>query len=176
MKTLPVTFFLVPIFFFAFVQACTQPKKNTHQMPDGRDEKKAKRKPPSSYNDKLSVPPLSAVFFQPDSAQFTKIESVTDKQIFKGSMHEYEYQIRNARLFLKQHWPYLNVIDTKNIRFLLFQHRNKITDTVDLNRNDPAGMYVFDGIRQPLLIDMTNVETQVPDYFSSNNKGGAMPK
>jgi len=126
------------------------------------------QKPPSSFDDTVTINTPAAVFFEPDSLQLQKIKEVTSEPVFKSSMHEYKYQIKNARNFLKAHWPGLKVIDARNVRFLLFLKKNGEVVTIDLNKQDPCGMFVFNRTKAPLLIDMMNVETQVPDYFSNN--------
>jgi hypothetical protein len=123
-------------------------------------------KPGSTYQDTLLVTNASAIFYQPDSIQLEKIRTVTDERIFKGSMHEFFYQQRNAHLFLKQYWPQLRIIEAKNIRYLQFIKADKHSEIIDLDKkNDAYGMFLFDPAKSALLIDMTNIETQVPDYF-----------
>jgi hypothetical protein len=173
MDRLPAKFLTITGFLFASLQACNNVVRNDQIGLKSQAEERSSRKPPSSYNNSLEIPPLSAVFFEPDSIQLEKIKAVTDDHVFKGSMHEYAYQIKNGHFFLKRYWPQVKIFVTKKARFLVFQHANKSTDSIDLDKNDPCGMYVFDGVKKPLLVDMTNIETQVPDYFSSNTKGGA---
>ena len=127
------------------------------------------QKPPSSFEDTLKIKTAAAVFYEPDSQQLLAIKAVTNEQVFKGSTHEYIYQIRNARKFLKVYWPHLKIIDAKNVRFLLFQKPDKTTTIIDLNKQNPYGMFIFDLKQQPLIIDMMNIDTQVPDYFSKKN-------
>src|SRR6476469_3608947 len=74
-------------------------------------------KPGSTYPDTLEITTASAIFYQPDSIHLEKIRTVTDERIFKGSMHEFFYQQRNAHLFLKEYWPKLKIIEAKNIRY-----------------------------------------------------------
>ena len=123
-------------------------------------------KPGSTYQDTLEITTASAIFYQPDSIQLEKIRTVTDERIFKGSMHEFFYQQRNAHLFLKEYWPKLKIIEAKNIRYLQFIKAGNHPEIIDLDRkNDAYGMFLFDPAQSPLLVDMTNIETQVPDYF-----------
>jgi hypothetical protein len=133
---------------------------------DNHDQHAHLTKPGSTYGDTLQVTTTSAVFYQPDSIQLTKIRAVTDQRIFDGTMHEFFYQQRNAHLFLKQHWPGLQIVDAKNIRYLQFIKPGNHSEIIDLDKeNDACGMFLFDPAKSPLLIDMTNIETQVPDYF-----------
>lgn len=149
--------------------ACTSVNSNNKVEEKKIQKKQPVQKPPSSFEDTLKINTASAVFYQPDSLQFQAIKAVTDEQVFKGSTHEYIYQTRNAHKFLKTYWPQLKIVDAKNVRFLLFEKEDNTTTLVDLNKQDSYGMYVFDLQQQPLLIDMMNVDTQVPGYFSTKN-------
>ncbi len=143
----------------AWLFACGTP-----EAPVATIQKKAVVKPPSSYEDSLIIDGAAAVFFEPDSAQYLRIREVTDPQVFAGSTHEYSYQMRNAHRFLNANWPRVPVIEAKNVRFLLFRKSGSPV-CMDLNRQDPYGLFLFDGRQDPVLIDMTNIDTQVPDYF-----------
>jgi hypothetical protein len=123
-------------------------------------------KPSSSFTDTLVIVSPSVVFYKPDSLQLEKIRQATDQQVFRGSMHEYRYQVRNARIFLKEHFSSIPVMETKQYRFLLFKTKGGTAHLIDLDTSDPVGMYVFDAKKPPLPVDMTNVDTQVFDYFS----------
>jgi hypothetical protein len=130
---------------------------------------KFQAKPGSSFSDTLKTVGPVAVFYQPDSLQLEKIKAVTDERVFKGSMHEYFYQQRNAHVYLKKNWPHLLIVDVKDIRFLLFLKAGKNSEVIDLDKmNDACGLIVFDRRKSPLTLDMTNVETQVTDYFKEN--------
>ena len=147
--------------------ACKQIKTNKDEQESNVKKERHVGKPPSSFKDTLKINAAAAVFFEPDSLQLQKIKVVTGDPVFKSSMHEYRYQEKNARSFLKTHWSHLKIIDARNVRFLLFYKKNSEVATIDLDNQDPCGMFVFDGTRAPLLVDMMNVETQVPVYFSN---------
>src|SRR5688572_21484454 len=152
------------ISIMAFI-ACTSP---TMQNGTGKPEK-LHAKPPSSYQDTLRITDFSAVFYSPDSMQLERIRLLTEEQVFNGSMHEYYYQQRNAGLFFQKHWPQLTIVEAKNIRYLLFVSLDQHTEINDLDKlNDAYGIFVFASGQSPLQIDMTNVETQVADYFQRN--------
>src|SRR5204863_2373079 len=79
--------------------------KNMHQANDHIDNgAQGIRKPGSSFMDSLFVLSPAAVFFSPDSLQLNAISKVTDPAVFKSSMHEYFYQMRNARHYFSDHW------------------------------------------------------------------------
>ena len=140
-----------------------EPKKITVQEPIPV----ATVKPGSSYRDTLVIKGRAALFYEPDSLQYEKIRAVTEPGVFESTMHEYEYQFRNAKRFLKASWPQLPVTDIKNTRFLRFQTAVKDSFfVIDLDSRDPCGLYVFDGRKAPAQLDMMNVETQVAHYFS----------
>src|SRR3982750_1062167 len=93
------------------IVSCDAPSKHDNSI---TAETKA-TKPPSSYHDTLNISSSAVVLYGPDSLQQNRIRAVTDERIFKGSMHEFHYQQRNAHLFLKQYWPQLQVYDVRNI-------------------------------------------------------------
>ena len=148
--------------------ACTQINKNKNEQQKVPHKSAPIQKPPSTFEDTLKINASAAVFFEPDSVQLQKIKQVTSEPVFKSTMHEYKYQIINAHKFLKHYWPQLKIIHARNVRFLAFCKKDKVKITIDLNKQDPCGMFVFDRTKAPLLIDMMNVETQVPRYFSNN--------
>src|SRR5687768_10534726 len=124
-------------------------------------------KPPSSYNDTLTIDYLSAVFYLPDSMQLERIKASTGKQVFEGSMHEYESQFRNSKNVLAADWAQVRVTEVKKIRFLRFIKNNKQVSLVDLNtKGDPYGLIIFNKEKEPQLVDMTNVDNELYYYFS----------
>ena len=118
-------------------------------------------KPGSTYKDSLFILFPAAVFFSPDSEQLIAINRVTEPAVFESSMHEYSYQIRNARQYLKEHWKHISIMDADKYRYLVFRKIDGSVSIIDLNKQDACGMFTFDRVRDPLLIDMTNVDTQV---------------
>lgn len=126
------------------------------------------RKPGASNTDTLKINAPAAVFFQPDSIQLENIRKVTESNVFESTMHEYEYQIRNGHIYLDKNRPSLKIIDTKNNRFLLFRKKTGSTILADLNKYDPSGLFLFDGNKDPQLVDMMNIDTDIPVYFSGN--------
>jgi hypothetical protein len=123
-------------------------------------------KPASSFPDTLFVNFQAAVFYHPDSLQFLKIEAQTDSIMFDGSMHEFFYQMRNARIVIKKSWPEMSIIEAKNYRYLLFINQDGSRECIDLDtKNDAYGLFVFNGEKAPLAIDMSNIETEVYFYL-----------
>lgn len=129
------------------------------------------KKPASTYHDTLTIAVSAAVFFHPDTFQLIKIKAQTDSSVFDGSMHEFFYQMRNARKVIQKTWPALSIVEAKNYRFLRFVKEDKTHDYIDLDSiNDAFGLFVFDGRKTPLLTDMTNIETAVSFYLSPDNR------
>lgn len=124
-------------------------------------------KPPSNFPDTLLVEQKTAVFFYPDSIQLKKIEEITDKTVFESTTHESFYQIRNSKIVIAKDWPTVKIIEAKNTRYLLFRKSNTATVQIDLDtKNDPYGLFLFDGTKDPYFADMMNIETELSRYFS----------
>ena len=123
-------------------------------------------KPPSTYTDTLMINFPAAVFYQPDSIQLSRIKEQTDPMAFDGTMHEYFYQMRNARMVIKKTWPGLTIIESTKYRFLLFIKKNNTREHIDLDtKSDSHGLFVFNVKRSPLMVDMTNIETEISFYL-----------
>jgi hypothetical protein len=142
-----------------------QQTNSIRNKPVTQDKKPALSKPGSSFTDTLDIQDPAAIFFEPDSMQWQKIKAVTKAQVFDGSMHEYAYQIKNATRYIKAQWPELKTITVKNARYLRFPFADTLSFVIDLDKEAPCGMFVYDGKTSPVLMDMTNIETQVTDYM-----------
>ena len=128
--------------------------------------KSVSRKPLHTYQDTLTIDVPSAVFCHPDSLQLDEIKQLTDSMVFIGSMHEYFYMMRNARMVIKKTWPGLKITEAKHYRYLLFIKKDGSKECIDLDKyNDIYGLFVFDGKKSPQLVDMMNIETQVSFYL-----------
>ena len=130
-------------------------------------EKKSSNKSPSIYNDTLIIEGRVAVFYYPDSLQLLKIKSGLDTAIFSSIMHEYFYQFRNAHLVLEKYLSQIKVIEAKTFRYLTFIKADKTTEVIDLNQKlDPYGLLVFDPLKNPTQLELTNAESEMIVYFS----------
>ena len=108
----------------------------------------------------------AAVFYHPDSLQLKKIKELTDSAIFDATMHEYFFQMRNARMSIKRDWPWLKIVEAKNVRFILFHAKDDDSTYLDLNsRNDPDGLILFYPGKKPHHADMMNIDTELGFYF-----------
>lgn len=159
---------IVIIFVLIGTCSCGQVKENQHKdnIPDSTRGLSTK-KPPSSFTDTLFITGFSAVFYNPDSLQLEKIKAANPNNVFESMVHDCYFQMRNARMVLKKHWPSVKIIETSRNRFLSFIKDKELgSSTVDLNTNgDMCGLYLFNGTKAPLVIDMTNIETGLADYF-----------
>jgi hypothetical protein len=136
---------------------------------DSTNEKKIKpvfHKPPGTFRDTLMIHGEAAVFYSPDSLQLEKIKQQINNAAFNGSMHEYFYMMRNARIVIRKTRPALKIIEAKHCRYLLFMKKDGSRECIDLNRYDDIyGLFVFDGNHSPALVDMMNIETQISFYL-----------
>ena len=123
-------------------------------------------KPPSNFNDTMQIDSRVAVFYLPDSLQLGKIKELTDSSIFEAAMHEYFFQMRNARMSMKRDWSLLKIVEAKNIRFLLFKGKDNDSTYIDLNtKNDSHGLFLFQPGKKPHYADMMNIDTELGYYF-----------
>ncbi len=124
------------------------------------------KKPPSGFIDTLVINSNAAVFYNPDSVQLKKIKAITGKMVFESNTHDCFFQMRNARIVLKQYWPKIQIIEVSSYRYLLFNKMNKNPTVIDLDsKNDMCGIFLFNTLKEPLLIDMMNVDTELEFYF-----------
>lgn len=129
-----------------------------------------KHKPGSSFGDTVRIDHPAAVIFEPDSLQLEKIRTVNSPAVFESMSHELEYQIRNARLEMQRNWPKLDIIQVSHARYLLFENKNGRQHLIDLDlKDDMSGIVLFDGIKNPELIDMMNIDTGLEQYFRQSH-------
>jgi len=96
-----------------------------------------------------------------------KIKSVNTKVIFDMLTHNCHYQMENAHIVIKRYWPQIKIVEVSRFRYLLFEKTNKSKVCIDLNdKNDICGLFLFDGKKDPVLVDMPNIDTQLGFYFS----------
>ncbi|HQX43888.1 MAG: hypothetical protein KA251_07145 [Saprospiraceae bacterium] len=158
---------IIPSIIFSTILGCTTNKKQeTNQLSPSNQITENKLKPPSSNQDTEFIKPPSVVFYKPDSLQLINIKSQTEHWIYEGSMHEYEFQIRNAKITLNKDYPELNVIPETSKRYLTFIFENNDRKTIDLNTfNDPYGLFLFNGEKSPELADMMNANQAIYFHF-----------
>jgi hypothetical protein len=148
--------------------ACTSsPVKRPVETAKGHEVKRPMvKKPPSSFEDTVTIKSRSAVFYRPDSIQLNKIKSAFEKNAFETQTHDCYYMMQNARNVIKEHWPQIHVIEVYKARYLLFVKKDRSKVCVDLNaKNEICGLFLFDPQKNPELIDMPNVATYLGFYF-----------
>jgi hypothetical protein len=142
-------------------------KNNQHAEESAKAKPPIIKKPASSFNDTIIIHARSAVFYSPDSLQMDKIKAVNEKAIFDMITHDCHYQMQNARIELKKYWPQIHVVEVSKGRYLLFVKANESKICIDLNnKNDICGLFLFDGKKDPVLVDMPNIDTELGFYFS----------
>lgn len=156
-----VSLIFLNCFFFC---AENETRKHPDRLAGGKQE--IRHKPPSSFNDTISIDFPSALFYNPDSLQLEKMRAITDSGIMESQLHECYYLIRNSRLSLQSNWPEIRIIEIKNTRFLLFKNINGEREYIDLDTcNDPCGIFLFDGRKKARLADMANIDSELAFYF-----------
>jgi hypothetical protein len=161
--------FSATIMLLLFVCSCSETTEKKIQPEVKNPPKKHQiiKKPGSSFSDTIVVTANSAVFYSPDSLQMEKIKEVNEKDIFDMLTHDCHYQMQNAHLVLKKYWPKIKIIEASKARYLLFIKINKSKMYIDLNdKNDICGLFLFDGKKGPVLVDMPNIDTELGFYFS----------
>jgi hypothetical protein len=158
------------IFFAALFVSCNNRSKQKNKQTITPEHKTLQRKfitkPPSSFEDTLTIKVSSAVFYKPDSVQLEKIKAVNKPMVFEGLMHDCFFQMRYSHIVLKKYYPKIKIIETTKARYLLFVKQDGKDTCIDLNHNnDICGMYIFNTIKNPQLVDMTNVDTELEFYF-----------
>ena len=124
------------------------------------------KKPGSSYSDTLMIQGNAVIFYNPDSVQLKKIESVNIPMVYKSMIHEYYYQQKTAKVDLKNIWPKIKLYDITKYRFLKFIYFNAKVQVIDLNQiNDISGIIVFNGVKAPEQVDMMSFVNDATYYF-----------
>lgn len=162
-----VVFLLTLIFQAGLLLSCT----NREQKARGQTARPAANKqqlikPPSSYTDTIKPGFPVAVFYHPDSLQVVQFKKVNDSMVFASIIHENFYQMRNSRIILSKYYLYIKQLEVTNARYLLFEKAGGEKICIDLDtRKDPFGLIVFDGRKDPLAVDMTNIDSELGFYF-----------
>lgn len=161
--------FLTAGFILLMLISCSHQSSKTDKKDSDNIQTKPNglTKPGSAFQDTLTIRKLSAVIYYPDSIQLEKIRMITDTNVYKSSMHEFTYQIHNARLVIEKTWPQIEITESKNYRYLQFIKKDGSIVLIDLDtKNDAYGLFVFNGKKDPVLIDMTNIETDLSFYLN----------
>ena len=157
----------VIIFFLTACNNSSQKEKNQIASQQHKEiTRKYIAKPPSSFDDTLTIKTSAAVFFKPDSVQLQKIKEVNKPMVFASLTHDCHFQMRYSRNVLSKEYPQIKIINTDKARYLFFVKEDKSDTCIDLNKNnDICGVYIFNRLKNPQLMDMTNAETELEFYF-----------
>jgi hypothetical protein len=154
-----------------FFSSCDRTISTTDagQPKNGKDHKTKvyKIKPPSGLHDTLKVSGRSAVFFMAGPKQLNLVKEAVSEPGFESMSHDCFYQMRNSRNVLRQYWSAVQIIETSGSRWVEFEFADKSKKWIDLDKNNElCGIFLFNGIKDPVLVDMTNIDTQVEYYFN----------
>lgn len=95
-----------------------------------------------------------------------KIKTGNEKMVFESLTHDCFYQMQNARKVLYLYWKGIPVKMASKIRWLIFRKSDGTDSIIDLNTiNNICGIYLFDPKKNPVRVDMTNIDTQLNFYF-----------
>jgi hypothetical protein len=158
------------LFALIYLSSCTNTGSTEKKNAEVRatSHKAQYKKPLSSFNDTLIINRISAVFYNPDSLQLSKIKAITRKELYETNVHNCFYLMQNARIVLKKYWPHIRIIETSEYRYLLFIKADNSRTCVDLDtKEDMCGILLFDRKKDPELIDMMNIDTALGFYFKS---------
>ncbi len=98
-----------------------------------------------------------------------KIQAVNEKNMMAQIQHDCHYQMQYARSSLNSDWPRVKIIEASRIRYLEFVKSDGTKIFIDLNdKNDICGIFLFDRKKDPILVDMPNVDTILGSYFRNN--------
>ena len=160
-------YYILFLLYTAF-ESCSDAPRQIKQHQSTADNKPIfKKKPGAGFSDTLTINDAAAVFYGPDSLQLRKIKILTDTAVFEGSMHEYFFLRRNAHIVIKKNMPALKIIETGNIRYLLFIQADKNRYCIDLDtKPDAYGLFIFDAQHPPHTVDLANIDTGLGFYFS----------
>ncbi|MFA6946551.1 MAG: hypothetical protein WC220_11685 [Pedobacter sp.] len=155
-------------FVIPFSYSCTNPGKDPESLAAKNDSiDSILRKPPSSFKDTVSIGFPAAVFYNTDKRQSEKFIETNGKKVFESIQHDCFYQMKYSREVLNKYYPGVRLTELTNARYLQFKKADSEYTIIDLNNYELCGMFIFDGHKAPLLVDMTNVDTQLGFYFSN---------
>lgn len=162
--------FYTTVILFFLLSCSHRTAKDKQSAHDNQvSESKSIWKPASVFSDTLKVNSGVAIFYYPDSLQLKKLRASSDTAKFDANMHEFEYQFRYTHTVLNKYWNTLPIVEAKKVRYLLFTKTDMSRQVIDLDtKPDPYGLFVFDPKKDPILLDMTNAESELSFYFLPN--------
>lgn len=149
---------LRPIIFLALISSgCTGPAPSSGQ---------ATGPPDAAQADSLVVDSAEVIFFSQDSLRLASSKAVLAERQFKSLMHDCAFETKYARSVIQRDRPALPVVDISANRWLVFRKKDGGRKTIDLNTiKDLCGVFLFDGVKDPIRADMPNIASQLWFYF-----------
>lgn len=159
---------LLLAFVIPFSYSCTNSAKNPESLTAKNDSiDSIRKKPSSSFKDTVRIGFPAAVFYNTDQRQSEKFIEINGKKAFESIQHDCFYQMKYSREVLNKYYPNVRLTELTNARYLQFKKADSEYIIIDLNNYELCGMFIFDGQKAPLPVDMTNVDTQLGFYFSN---------
>lgn len=160
-----IQFQLLGIAVILFVSCNNNNPDKGVSEPELTEMNKPTKKPASTSHDTLLIVRPAVVLYHPDTFQLQQIKSQTDSMLYDGMMHDFFYQMRNARAIIKKNWPSLSIVESRNFRYILFK-KDSSHLIIDLDtKTDPYGLIIFNTKKDPIQVDMTNLETGISFYL-----------
>lgn len=116
--------------------------------------------------DTLVVDTRAVVFFRQDSVRMEWNKAALNDRLFESLTHDCYFETRYVRSVIQRERPALPVVNVSANRWLVFKKKDGGRKAIDLHAiNDICGVFLFDGIKDPIRADMPNIETQWWFYF-----------
>jgi len=158
-------FVIVLLLLAAMVSGCGESERVDSSRKSESSPKDPVKKPGSTNSETRKFDSAAVVFFYPDSVQLEHFREANGDQIYESTNHDSYYQMRNAKNVLLTQWPGIRVSEVRDARYLAFVRKDSSIFKYDLDTLDLYGMIIFDGERDPTVVDMMNVDTELGFYF-----------
>lgn len=85
---------------------------------------------------------------------------------YENDVHDCFFQSKNARSVISRYWPQVKMVEARNCRYLRFVKNNGDAQLLDIDsKNEMCGLLLFKGTSDPVMADMTNIDTFLEQYF-----------
>ena len=122
--------------------------------------------PEFGVGDSLLVDSGAAVFFHADSLRLAKVKAILKTRTFESLTHDCYFEMQYAQSVIQKSLPAIHIVTTTTNRWLVFKKTNGTRKRIDLNTiNDICGVFLFDGIKDPIRANMPNMDTELWNYF-----------
>lgn len=114
--------------------------------------------------DTMMIDTRSAVFYTPDSLQMEKRMWSVGERYFRMGMDDYLVTMNEAAEYLES--VKIPVVVAKEKRFLAFKNQSGLVKLIDTDTlPDLWGIYFFDLVREPKLVEITNAAEGYKSFF-----------